>query len=219
MSINFALDAQPRSVVGKQVKHLRTAGILPATVYGKSFDPVSVQLDEKAFFQVYRKAGRSTLIELSIAGHETQPVYVKEVQRHPVTKVISHADFLVVDLKVEMTTTIPIYTVGDTPEAVERNQAIVNHALSELEVKGLPSNLPSYIEVDISNLTLDTSIFVRDLAEATNYEVLSDPDEVVVSLAATRMARSLEEDAAADEAGAAGGLPAPEPEVGGEDAE
>ncbi len=201
MSTNLSLDLELRSVTGKEVKYLRTAGILPAVVYGKGVGPFSVQVDEKVFFNVYRKAGRSTLVELTIPGQPKQSAYIQDIQRHPVSRSITHADFRVVDLKVAITADIPIHISG-TAEPVEKGDAVVNQALSQISVHGLPGDLPSYIDVDISPLdSTDKSILVSDLETGGKFEVLTDPEEVVVTLTETRMAKELEaEEAEAEEA-------------------
>ncbi len=194
MSNNFSLDVQRRTVQGKHVKHLRSQGILPAVVYGKGFEPVAVQVDERTFFNVYRKTGRNSLIDLTIPGIPTQSVFVHEIQRHPVTRVITHADFRVVDLKVKIYSEVPLTVVGESP-LIERGDAVVNQSLQQVQVYALPANIPSYLEVDISVLdSFDKNIHVRDLAHSAEYELVTEEDLLVVSLSQTRKAVADEEE-------------------------
>lgn len=186
MSANITLDTQVRTVFGKKVKNLRAEGIVPATVYGKGFDPVSVQLDYKTFEQTYQRAGKTSLITLNIPEQSTQAVFIQDIQRHPVTKNILHADFRVVDLQVEITTEVSIHLVGESP-LVERGDASLNHGIQALEVRALPSNIPHHIEIDISTLeSFDTSICVRDLPAVSGYAIVTSDDTMIVSLTQTK---------------------------------
>ncbi len=198
MASKITLDASVREVFGKKVKHLRKQGMIPGTVYGKGFDPVSVTVDDKLFNSVYRKVGRTALIELNI-GRKKQSVFVQEVQRHPVKRNIIHVDFKVVDLKVALQLEVPVVAVGESP-IVARGDALVNHVLNTLQVEGLPADLPQHIEVDVSGLDqLDKSILVRDVQVDGKYKILNDPEQVLLSLTPVRAAVA-EEEAPAEEA-------------------
>lgn len=200
MSEHLSLDVEIRDVIGKKVKTLRQEGLLPATVYGKGFDPISVQLNERTFFQVYRKVGRTSLVDLHIPGQAKQAAFIHDVQRHPVSRSIIHADFRVVNLKERMYSAVPITLIGESP-VVERNDAILNQSLQELEVYALPDNIPAHIEVDVSVLdSLDKSIYVSDIPTHPDYEIISEAETLVVTLTQTRMQAALEEEAAGGEA-------------------
>jgi large subunit ribosomal protein L25 len=114
-----------------------------------------------------------------------------------VSRTILHADFLVVDLKTEISVDVPIHIVGES-ELVERGDATLNQVLNTLTVRALPAELPSYIEVDISSLdSMDKSIHVRDLPALEHGAIVLDDEELVVSLSQTRPA---EEEVAEEEA-------------------
>ncbi|NJP05797.1 MAG: 50S ribosomal protein L25 [Chloroflexaceae bacterium] len=95
----ISLDARVRQVVGKKVKDIRKAGRVPAVVYGKDVDPVSIEVDDKTFTTLYRQHGLKMVIDLNIDGHLPQTTLVHAIQRHPVTRSIMHIDFLVVKQK------------------------------------------------------------------------------------------------------------------------
>ncbi len=194
MNNTLSLEVQLRDTIGKKVKYLRQDGLLPATVYGKGFDAVSIQVDERTFNNLYRQVGHSKLIELFIPGHTKQTVFVHDVQRHPVSRSIIHADFRVVDLRVAMSAEVPITLVGSSV-IVDRGDAVVNNALTHIEVYALPADLPPHIEVDISELdSLDKAIYVRDLPRSDRYEITTSAEELIVSLTQTRMAAATEEE-------------------------
>jgi large subunit ribosomal protein L25 len=196
-STKVTLDAAVREVFGKQVKHLRAQGQIPGTVYGKGFEPVSVTVDDKLFNTVYRRVGKTALVDLNI-GKKMQSVFVQEVQRHPLKRHIIHIDFKVVDLKVAIQIEVPIVAVGESP-IVARGDALLNHVLNSVLVEALPAELPQHIEVDISDLDeLDKSIHVRDVHTEKGFKILNDEDQVLLSLTQVRAVE--EEEAPAEEA-------------------
>ncbi|NCC36775.1 MAG: 50S ribosomal protein L25 [Chloroflexia bacterium] len=181
-------------VLGKKVKHLRTQGLLPATVYGRGIEPVSIQLDSKAFNLMFRQAGRTSLIDLFIDG-QLMSVFVQDVQRHPVKRDILHVDFKAVDLKRLIQVEVPVIAVGESPVIV-RGDALLNHALQTVMVEALPAELPQHIEVDISVLDqMDKSIHAGDLAASGTYRVLTNADAVVLSLTQLRATTETEGEA------------------------
>jgi large subunit ribosomal protein L25 len=200
--MSTTIAAQKRAIIGKQVKQLRKQGLLPATVYGKGFEPVSIQLDDRAFKLMYRKAGKTTLIDLMIDGERTS-VFVQAIQRHPVTRNILHVDFKVVDLKKAVHVEVPIVAIGESP-LVARGDALLNHVINTVNVEALPAELPQHIEIDISGLnSFDSSITVADLPTSTSYKVLNPADQVLLSLTQIRAATEEAEEAALAETPAA----------------
>lgn len=188
------MDLQIREIIGKKVKSLRNQGILPATVYGKGVGPFSVQIDDRTFQTIYRQVGRTSLVKLNIPGQPEQSAFIQDVQRHPVTRNILHADLHVVDLKAEMNVEVPVMITGESL-LVERGDAVVNAGLSVIEVRGLPANLPHHIEVDISGLdSLDKAIYVSDLASGEDCVFVTPAEEMVVSLTQTRVEEAEEEE-------------------------
>jgi large subunit ribosomal protein L25 len=93
MAIDIKL--QLRTITGKKVKLLRNEGILPATVYGKGMEPISVQINAREFAPQFKTAGRSTDVTLHIDGHQPMTANIHSFQRHPVSRVVIHVDFVV----------------------------------------------------------------------------------------------------------------------------
>lgn len=199
MADRLKLDLETRTVIGKKVNRLRREGIMPATVYGKGVGPFSVQLNARTFSDAYRRSGKTALVDLAIPGQPAQSAFIHSVQRHPVSRAILHADFLVVDLRIEIVVDIPIHIAGESP-LVARGDAILNQPLSTLSVRALPTDLPSHIEVDISGLdSIDKTIHVSDLPALEKGAILTAGDELIVSLTPSRAA----EEEAAEEPSAA----------------
>lgn len=180
-----SLALETRSVVGKKVKRLRAQGLLPATLYGKGVEALSVQTDEKTFGLLYRQIGRSTLIELTIPGQPNQSAFIHAIQRHPVSRRIIHADLRVVDLKVAITVDVPIRLVGENT-AVEKGEATLNQQHATLHIQALPADVPQSIDIDLTELSFGHEVRVRDLTIPAGVTVLTDADDVVVSLTETR---------------------------------
>jgi len=191
---NISMDVEARDVTGKKVQRLRKAGLLPATVYGKGIDPMSVQVDARTFTTIYSDIGRTTLVRLNVPGKAMQSAFIHDIQRHPVSRDIIHADFLVVDLKVAINTEVPIILTGDSL-LVERGDAVVNQVLTTIEVHALPEDVPHHIQVDISDLdSFDKSIYVSDLPAVDTYSFVTPAEEMIVSLTQTRIGESVEDE-------------------------
>ncbi len=146
------LTAAKRTQLGRKTKKLRDEGILPANVYGTNVKSVSIQLKLADFSPVYREVGETGLIDLSIEKEkEIRPVLIHNVQTHPVSDQIIHADFRQVDLMQKVRAPIPVELVGEAP-AIEQKLGILVRLVDEIEVEALPTDLPEKIEVDVSGL-------------------------------------------------------------------
>ncbi len=195
----FTLTAEPRTVVGKNVKKLRRDGILPANVYGKDIKSQSLQLPQEEFNKVFAEAGETGVIDLTY-DKTTIPVLVHNIHKDWRNQVI-HADFFKVNLKEKVTAMIPVEVIGE-PKAVTEQIGILMNITNEVEVEALPTELPEKIEVNVENMaTIDDQIAVSDLKAPEEVEILTDPNLVVVKIGELVTKEALEE-AAAEEAAA-----------------
>jgi large subunit ribosomal protein L25 len=202
MADRVTINLERRTVIGKKVKTLRRSGLLPATVYGKGVEPISVQLSARLFADILRKAGRTTLLDLKIPGERPLAAFIHALQRHPVSREILHADLRVVDLLVEIMVSVPVHIEGESP-VVARGDAMLNVVHTTLNVRALPTDVPSSLHVDVSSLdSFDKALHVSDITLPDNVAVDLPSDELLVSLTPTRAAAS-DEAAAAEEASAA----------------
>lgn len=199
---DFTLDVENRTLFGKKVNRLRRSGILPATVYGKGVGPFSVQLGAHEFEQLYKRAGRTSLIEINIPGQKKQSAFVHAIQRHPVRRDVIHVDFRAVDLQTPITVAVPIHFVNE-PELAKRGDAIVNHQLTSLEIRTLPTDVPPYVEIDMSHLdSFDKSLHVSDIALPAKVELITTAETIVASLSPVQLVEEEEEAVEAAEEGA-----------------
>jgi large subunit ribosomal protein L25 len=189
------LRAQSRSLVGKQVKRMRTQGCVPAVVYGPDMDSKPILAEERTLSLVLRQAGSTALIDLSVdKGTEPYVVLAREIQRDILTGRLLHVDFYQVRLTEKVKTTPRLQFVGE-PHLVKIGEAVMIHSMNQIEVECLPTDLIDSIEVDVSGLeSWDDNITVRDLPVPDAVTMLADPSEVVVSLVPTSAALSEEEE-------------------------
>lgn len=200
MDLEIALDA--RTATGKRNNRLRRTGVVPGVVFGKGVASVPVQVDAKTFDTLYRSAGRTSIVKVSVPGARSgTSAIIKHVQRHPLTGRALHVDFFLVDLAHEMQADIPLVFTGAAP-AVELTGGSLFTALDHLKVRALPADLPHEISVDVSSLTdLDAAIHVGDLVvDATKVHVLNEPDELVAKVTPPRVEEVEEAPAAEGEA-------------------
>src|SRR5258708_7815287 len=193
MAEQYSLDAQPRTVFGKQVKALRRQDIIPAVIYGAGGEPVHVSCVRRPLEVVLLKAGGTHLINVSLEG-ETHTALVREVQRDVVKRTVLHVDFLRVDLSRKLHAEVPLVLHGD-PKLPSDLQLI--HSLNSIEVECLPTDIPDHVEVDLSNLTgLGSQITVGELSLGDNIAIITDPHTIIARVEALQVA-PVEEEAAA----------------------
>jgi len=156
------LETKYREVTGKKVKRLRREGELPGVVFSKNEDSVNISVNKKEFISIFKQAGETSLVELT-TGKDSLSVLIRGYQIHPVTSDILHVDFYKVNLKEKTNAVVPIRFEGE-PLLVKSGGAIVLEILNEVEVECLPTDIPSEIVVDISELEdMDTVITIKDL--------------------------------------------------------
>jgi len=178
------LTAKIRKEMGKKVEALRSAGLIPAVIYGHKVANVLVELDYKEFQKVFKEAGESSLIELSIEGEkEKRPVLVHEIQKDPVSDLITHIDFFQASLKEEVEVAVPLVFEGVSPAEKDLGATLLRN-ISEIQVKALPQNLPHEIKVNIENLkTYGDHILIKDLILPKDVKITRGADEMVASVA------------------------------------
>jgi large subunit ribosomal protein L25 len=183
----YELTVEPRDILGKRTHQLRRQGRIPAVVYGHRVEPTPVQVDSKELERVYLRAGNNSLVDLHVGeGAAAQKVFIHNVQRDPVKHLLSHVDFMVVNLREEITTTVPIVLVGESP-AVRAGEGILIHPVDHLQIRTLPTSIPQLLEVDISGLDeVDKAIYVSDIEVPGNVQVLSPAEELVAKVSMVR---------------------------------
>ena len=214
--MDATLDAVKREGRGKnEANRLRASGRIPAVVYGSKKDDkapegVALAVDPKSLLRIlHSDSGANTLINLRVEGTEAR-VMVKEYQLDPITHQLLHADFYALAMDKEITVTVPIVIKGEA-RGVKQQGGIVDFVTRDIEVQCLPTNIPGHIDVDVTELMLNDSVRVKDLAKDPNWKALTDGETMIVHVVMPKA----EESAQAADAAAATAAPAAtaEPEV------
>lgn len=193
----MALVINAKKRTGSDNDAIREAGSIPAVVYGPEMEPISIEVEARAFDVMYEEAGESTLVDLVIEGGEPIKVVVQDRQYHATIDKVLHADFLQVKMGEAMTVSVEIEFVGES-QAVKQGGTLVTPS-NTLEVTCLPKDLVSSIEVDLSTLAEFTDVIkVKDVALPAGLEATLDVDAIVASVSAPLTAEQIE---AMEEAG------------------
>jgi large subunit ribosomal protein L25 len=193
MSQEIVFKASRRDLIGKRVKILRREGKLPAVVYGKDMDPVTIALDQLEASKMLREVSSSTLVVVDVDG-EKYHALVRERQRDVLRGDYLHVDLQAVSLTETVRANVTILLEGEAP-AVESYGAMLVSGIDQLEVEALPQDLPESISVDISGLVeIGDTLYVRDLILPKNVEALTDPEELLVVVSAPEVEPEEEEE-------------------------
>jgi large subunit ribosomal protein L25 len=207
------LQAKKRDI-SKNLDSIRAEGGIPAVFYGGKKEAGSVVIDGRQFEKVYNEAGESHTISLDIDGSKVD-VLIHEVQRHPVSNMPVHIDFLIVDMNKPIEVAVELTFVGESP--TEKIGGTVVKVMHEVEVRGLPSAIPNGIEVNLEMLaTMDAVIHLKDLVIPKGVEFVNELESVVASIGTQKEeveeTRSLEEQLAGIEVEKKGKEEVPEEE-------
>ncbi len=210
--MQFSLNVQKRSVLGRKVKLLRAQGEVPAVLYGGDEGPLSLQLANTELDKLIASGGGLQLINLISDDLPATRVLMRDLQRHPVRRNILHVDFLRVAANVEIQTEVPLHFVGEAP--VIGLGGIVLQNVDTVTVSCLPDDLPSRIVVDLSVLEdFGNQITAGDLPLPDDVELAAETgDEVIVSVTVPRAVAADEEEEAEE---GVEGVEGVEPEVVG----
>jgi large subunit ribosomal protein L25 len=146
-------------------RRLRITGRTPAIVYGGDGEPQLIELDHNALWQAIKKeAFHSTILDMELNGATTK-VLLRDLQMHPFKQLILHADFQRVVARTKLHLKVPLHYKGEEESpAVKLDHCLVNHVVTELDVSCMPSNLPEFIEIDLSHLTKGGSLHLKDVS-------------------------------------------------------
>jgi large subunit ribosomal protein L25 len=186
------LSAQPRQLQGKAVAQLRREGLLPAVVYGSNRESQAIQLDAHEFDLLRRRTGRNVMLDLTLDSGRAQPVLLHGIQEHPVTRRPLHVDLLAVNMSEERTVDVPVSMIG-TSEAIEKLGGVLLHLRDAVQVRALPDDLPSSIELDITPLdTFEAVLHASDLIVPAGVTLVTDPEESVARVQPPRVEEVVE---------------------------
>ena len=189
MSEQVNLNATNRDVEGKSSsRQLRRAGSVPAVIYGGEKDPIRISILEKDITKAAEIPGFATqILNINISGEE-QNVILKELQRHPATQRVLHADLQRVNPDTKISISVPVRFLNeDICMGVKMHGGAISRLINNIDITCLASNLPEYLEVDVAELDVGDSVFLSALNLPEGVEIPSlalgeDRDQAVVSI-------------------------------------
>jgi large subunit ribosomal protein L25 len=190
------LSSEIRTQTGKgSARKLRSAGKLPAILYGPETDAVMLTLDCAELMKALQgKSPENILLDLRIDSDEKgkpKKVMIKEIQRDPVKRDYLHVDLFEISLKKELEVDIPIHLVN-TPIGVTQG-GILQHVRREVKVSCMPDDLVEKIEIDVSGLDIGQSLHMEDITFPSGLKSLEDGDVTVLTVVAPTIAAEVEE--------------------------
>ena len=188
-----------RANLGKKNSNkLREEGNVPCVVYGGD-EQIHFHAPMILFRELVYTPG-ANFVKLNIEGIE-KDVILQDIQFHPVSEVILHADFLELQDNKKVKMDIPVKIIGDSPGVQQGGKILIR--IRKLSVLAYPKNMPSFVEVDISELQLGKSIKVEDILNE-QFEILNSPLVSIVSVNIPRVKIEIEEDEEEVDEGAEG---------------
>jgi large subunit ribosomal protein L25 len=177
--MDVTLTAETGRVLGsRSTRRLRAEGKIPGVVYGLGADPVPVTVAWPDLRRVLTTdAGLNALIELTVDGEHNLTI-VKDLQRDPVRRDVTHVDFIRIDATADIEVEVPVILIGESEE-LEYEGALVDHVLHELVIKAKPGRIPNEVEVDVSGLTAGNSVRVADIRLPEGVTTEIDPEDPV----------------------------------------
>ncbi|MFV5318815.1 50S ribosomal protein L25/general stress protein Ctc [Priestia megaterium] len=160
-------------------RKIRDEGNFPAVVYGNKTESTPIYLNSADFIKTIREAGRNGVLTLQV-DKQKYSVMLHDIQTDPLKNEIVHADFQVVDMKKEIDTEVSLSLVGEAKGTKEGG--VLQQSLYEISLKGLPQDIPSSIDVDVSELGINDTITVGDIKVDKKLEITHDAEDTVASV-------------------------------------
>lgn len=190
------LSAEKRSESGKGfARRMRASGRVPAVVYGKGEETLSVSLNAHEALQLFQAISvENTIVNLEVTGEETVETLVREIQVHPHRTELIHVDFYRIQRGVALEVDVPVHLHG-TPVGVKEKGGVLDVILHQIRVSCIPSKIPESIDIDIEGLDLGESIHISDLPLFEGVEILLDPIRTICTVGLPKAEPEPEEEA------------------------
>lgn len=179
---DFSIHAFLRDKVGKEAsRKWRKQGYVPAVIYGHDIEPIHLAVPVSEIKKAQQKEAK--VISIAIDGQKGKTkVLIKEIKTDPLKDSHLHVDFQRVKMDELISTTIPIVIIGEDECPGLKMRGVLQHFLREIEVEALPSDLPSHLEIDISQLEIGGTIRLKDIKFPPGVKIYGDGENPVVSV-------------------------------------
>ena len=185
MADNVDLQAQERNERGKNAaRRLRTSGMTPAVLYGEGNEAggsTALAVPTRIVDYTLHHFGDNALYNIAIDG-DTSTARVVDAQRDPVSGLLVHVDFAPVNMQEIIEVTVPLHVTGDAPGVEEGG--VLQQVAYEIQVESLPGDIPQEITLDVSSLGMNENLTLGDLTLPEGVTLLSEPEEVAVTVTA-----------------------------------
>jgi len=176
-----AVVATPRTGTFNKnhARRVRVSGLIPAVVYGAGQESVAVTVDPKVITKIlYSDSGHNTIFDLTIEGKGATKAMIVDWQNEPIKGKLLHIDLKRIAMDKAMRVSVPVQLVG-VPVGVKASGGILGQVLHEVEVECLPGDIPSHIDIDVSNLDINGAIHISDLPHTDKLTFLDEEDALV----------------------------------------
>ena len=182
------LVAKPRE--GKFTKNaarrVRVAGKIPAVLYGAGHEPVAIEVDPKHISKIlFSETGHNTIFDVEVAGTPAAKAMIVDWQREPIKDQLIHIDLKRIAMDKTIKVSVRVKLLG-VPVGVKATGGILDQVLREVEIECLPADIPSHIDVDVSNLELCASLRIKDLPHTGSIKFLNAEDATVAHVISIR---------------------------------
>jgi large subunit ribosomal protein L25 len=189
MSSNTILKAQKRDRSGKgAARTLRREGRVPAVLYGRDLEALHLSVDAReAEYLFHSISVDNTIVDLAVEGvKKPYQTLVREIQTHPWKDSLLHVDFLRVQEGVEVDLEVPVHLVG-VPAGVRLSGGVLEQTIHDIPIRCIPSKIPASFELDVTELNLNGSLHVSDIALGEGIELRISPEHTICSVAVPRV--------------------------------
>jgi large subunit ribosomal protein L25 len=188
-------------------RRVRVAGKIPAVIYGPGSEPVAIEVDPKQISRIlFSETGHNTIFDVEIGGKVAAKAMIVDWQREPIKDQLIHIDMKRIALDKTLRVSVRVKLLG-VPVGVKAEGGILDQVLREVEVECLPTDIPSHIDVDVSELGLHGVLRISDLPHSDKISYMNVEDATVAHVVSIREEAAPAADAVAAAAGTA------EPEV------
>ena len=182
--VNLAAASRPQTGTGA-ARALRRAGQVPAVIYGHGREPEPLAIDAGVLSRLLPTMSASTILDVTVDGRAPIKALLRDIQRHALrSSTIVHLDLYEIHADEEVDVRVAVRLNG-IPDGVRNFGGVLDFVHRDVEIRVLPGDIPASIDVDVTNLTIGHSIFVRDLVLAKG-EILDDPNVPVCTVVAPR---------------------------------
>jgi len=186
---NIDLQVEVRNedeMKSKISRKLALVDYIPAVIYGLEKKPVSIKVKDKEISKLLKGHNISSVIfdiHLDQDDKDKEAVIIKEYQRDPISRKLRHLDFLRIQMKKEIETSVPVRILNEEVAiGIKEDGGVLQHGLRELHIVCLPADIPEYIGYDIKDLGMNEIIRVENIEVDEKIRILNDPSEVLVSI-------------------------------------